>query len=250
MTTLVARPNRIRDAGQRYQWLVTAHLRLMVLMLVFLGVGSLIGLRLTWLAVFGDPPAASQTGTSFIPVRGDIVDRNGVTLASTMDAWSIGIHPVARITSAAMTAATEPKRSPTTCRTAARMLRLSRSPERNTKNDRTLTPKPAAAIHGRQPYVSTYGQWPMKSRSATYALHPYQTAATTRIATEFVGTSLPAPSGPANKAARSTIFCTTSPGSRAVANDITASAGTDLGSAEPRPRPSGKSDWSGANTMS
>lgn len=93
MTTLVARPNRIRDAGQRYQWLVTAHLRLMVLMLVFLGVGGLIGLRLTWLAVFGDPPAASQAGTSFIPVRGDIVDRNGVTLASTMDAWSIGIHP-------------------------------------------------------------------------------------------------------------------------------------------------------------
>ncbi|RJF90524.1 peptidoglycan D,D-transpeptidase FtsI family protein [Sphingomonas cavernae] len=93
MTTLVARPNRVRDAGQRYQWLATAHLRLMVLMLVFLGVGSLIGLRLTWLAAFGDPPATTYTGTSYIPVRGDIVDRNGVTLASTMDAWSVGVHP-------------------------------------------------------------------------------------------------------------------------------------------------------------
>lgn len=93
MTTLVARPGRTRDAGQRYQWLATAHLRLMVLMLVFLGVGLLIGSRLVWLAVFGDPPQSQFTNTSFVPVRGDIVDRNGVTLASTIDAWSIGIHP-------------------------------------------------------------------------------------------------------------------------------------------------------------
>ena len=68
--------------------------------------------------------------------------------ATTIDSsGSIGIQPVARITSAAMTAATEPKRSPMTCSTAARMLRLSLSPERSTKKARTLTPKPAAAIH-------------------------------------------------------------------------------------------------------
>ena len=93
MTTLVARPNRTRDAGQRYQWLATAHLRLMVLMLVFLGVGLLIGTRLIWLAVFGDPPQSRNISTSYVPIRGDIVDRNGVALASTIDAWSIGIHP-------------------------------------------------------------------------------------------------------------------------------------------------------------
>ena len=46
--------------------------------------------------------------------------------ATTIDSsGSIGIQPVARITSAAMTAATEPSRSPMTCSTAARMLRLS-----------------------------------------------------------------------------------------------------------------------------
>lgn len=93
MTTLVARPHRMGDAGQRYQWLVTAHLRLMVMMLVFLGVGTLIGVRLIWLGVFGDPPNRLYTDTSFVPVRGDIVDRNGVPMASTIDAWSIGVHP-------------------------------------------------------------------------------------------------------------------------------------------------------------
>ena len=68
--------------------------------------------------------------------------------ATTIDSsGSIGIQPVARITSAAMTAATEPSRSPMTCSTAARMLRLSLSPERRTKKARTLTPRPAAAIH-------------------------------------------------------------------------------------------------------
>jgi hypothetical protein len=54
--------------------------------------------------------------------------------ATTIDSsGSIGIQPVARITSAAMTAATEPKRSPTTCRTAARMFRLSGRPSAGRK---------------------------------------------------------------------------------------------------------------------
>jgi len=93
VTTLVARPNRARLAGQRYQWLVTAHYRLMVMMLVFLGVGMLIGLRLSWLAVFGDAPRDRFAGQTLVPLRGDIVDRNGVPLARTIDAWSIGVHP-------------------------------------------------------------------------------------------------------------------------------------------------------------
>ena len=92
MTTLVARPHRVRHAGQRYQWLVTAHYRLMVMLLVFLGVGLLISLRLSYLAVFGDEPRSLTVGT-LIPSRGDIVDRNGVPLARTIDAWSIGVHP-------------------------------------------------------------------------------------------------------------------------------------------------------------
>nr|WP_246350630.1 penicillin-binding protein 2 [Sphingobium boeckii] len=72
--------------------MVTAHYRLMVMMLVFLGVGLLIGLRLSYLAVFGDEPRSRVAGT-LVPLRGDIVDRNGVPLARTIDAWSIGVHP-------------------------------------------------------------------------------------------------------------------------------------------------------------
>lgn len=93
MTTLIARPHRVREAGSRHQWMVTAHLRLMMLMLVFLGVGSMIGLRLMWLGAFGDPPRKAIVGSTFVPARGDIQDRHGVTLASTIDAWSIGVHP-------------------------------------------------------------------------------------------------------------------------------------------------------------
>ena len=38
-------------------------------------------------------PRAPGAGNPLIPARGDIVDRNGVPLARTIDAWSIGIHP-------------------------------------------------------------------------------------------------------------------------------------------------------------
>jgi len=93
MTTLIARPHRVRDTGTRHQWLSTAYLRLMMLMLMFLGVGMLIGVRLLWLGAFGDPPRRGYVGSTFIPARGDIVDRNGVPLARTIDAWSVGVHP-------------------------------------------------------------------------------------------------------------------------------------------------------------
>jgi cell division protein FtsI (penicillin-binding protein 3) len=93
VTTLIARPHRVRDTGTRHQWLATAHLRLMMLLLMFLGIGLLIAFRLLWLGAFGDPPRRAYVGSTFVPARGDIVDRNGVPLARTIDAWSIGVHP-------------------------------------------------------------------------------------------------------------------------------------------------------------
>ncbi|MBW6530965.1 penicillin-binding protein 2 [Sphingomonas sp. RRHST34] len=92
MTALVARPVRGARAGdQRQQLLATQHLRLMVLMLLFVaGVLVVIG-RLTLLGVF----AGSERGGSVAAAvpRGDIVDRNGAPLARTIDAWTIGVHP-------------------------------------------------------------------------------------------------------------------------------------------------------------
>jgi cell division protein FtsI (penicillin-binding protein 3) len=93
VTALVARPDRIRLAGQRQQSLALTHFRLMVVMLVFLGLAAVIALRLLYISLFADAGSAGINPDSLLPARGDIVDRNGVSLATTIQAWSIGIHP-------------------------------------------------------------------------------------------------------------------------------------------------------------
>jgi cell division protein FtsI (penicillin-binding protein 3) len=69
------------------------HQRLMFGMLVFAGIVAIIALRILWLAAFGDHAGRKEGATSFIPERGDIVDRQGQPLARTIDAWTIAIHP-------------------------------------------------------------------------------------------------------------------------------------------------------------
>jgi cell division protein FtsI (penicillin-binding protein 3) len=93
MTALVARPDRIRLAGQRQQSSATAHLRLMVVMLLFIGVTMLIAGRLIYLLAFEARPERAIAGDGLLPARGDLVDRNGVPLARTIDGWSIAVHP-------------------------------------------------------------------------------------------------------------------------------------------------------------
>jgi cell division protein FtsI (penicillin-binding protein 3) len=105
MTALLARPERVRLAGQRQQAIATAHFRLMVVMLLFIGVTSLIALRLVYLLAFEDRPARTASRDGLLPDRGDIVDRNGVPLARTIDGWSIGVHPDKVIGNKAMIAA-------------------------------------------------------------------------------------------------------------------------------------------------
>jgi cell division protein FtsI (penicillin-binding protein 3) len=73
--------------------LAVMHQRLMFGMLVYAGIVALIALRILWLAVFGDHAGRKQGITSFVPERGDIVDRDGEPLARTIDAWTIAIHP-------------------------------------------------------------------------------------------------------------------------------------------------------------
>ena len=93
MTALVARPDRIRLAGQRQQSLALTHFRLMVVMLVFLGLAAVIALRLLYVSMFAEAEPSGVNPDSLLPARGDIVDRNGVPLATTIQAWSIGLHP-------------------------------------------------------------------------------------------------------------------------------------------------------------
>ena len=87
------RPERLRLVGQRRQLLAVMHQRLMFGMLVYAGLIALIALRILYLAAFGDHAGRKEGLTSFVPDRGDILDRDGQPLATTIDAWSIAVHP-------------------------------------------------------------------------------------------------------------------------------------------------------------
>jgi cell division protein FtsI (penicillin-binding protein 3) len=92
VTTLVARPQRIRQAGARQTSILVAHQRLMLLMLLFMAAAIVIAVRLIWLNF--DTGSTRATSDAYgLAARGDIVDRNGEVLARTIDAWSIGVHP-------------------------------------------------------------------------------------------------------------------------------------------------------------
>jgi cell division protein FtsI (penicillin-binding protein 3) len=90
---LVARPERLRLVGQRRQILALMHQRLMFGMLLYAGIIAIIGLRLIWLAAFGDHAGRKGGAIDLTPERGDIVDRDGHALARTIDAWIIGLQP-------------------------------------------------------------------------------------------------------------------------------------------------------------
>jgi cell division protein FtsI (penicillin-binding protein 3) len=90
---VASRPERLRLVGQRRQILSMMHQRLMFGMLVYGGIIALIVLRILWLAAFGDHAGAKRGLASLVPQRGDIIDRDGVPLARTIDAWTIGLHP-------------------------------------------------------------------------------------------------------------------------------------------------------------
>ncbi|HSQ98682.1 MAG TPA: penicillin-binding protein 2 [Sphingomicrobium sp.] len=87
------RPERLRLVGQRRQMLATMHQRLMFGMLVYGGLIALIALRILYLAAFGDHAGRKEGLTAFIPDRGDVLDRDGQPLATTIDAWTIAVHP-------------------------------------------------------------------------------------------------------------------------------------------------------------
>lgn len=93
MNTLVVRPARVRTAGVRQQILLTAQQRLMILMLLFMAAFFLVSMRLLYFAVFDTGSGRGVGSTAFIPARADIVDRNGVPLARTIDGYSIRVVP-------------------------------------------------------------------------------------------------------------------------------------------------------------
>ncbi|MET0370332.1 MAG: penicillin-binding protein 2 [Sphingobium sp.] len=82
-----------RISRHRANLTAVAHHRLMLLLMLFLGITALLILRLTWVGVFSTGARGEGPLSVFVPARADIVDRNGVALARTMDAYAIAVRP-------------------------------------------------------------------------------------------------------------------------------------------------------------
>ncbi len=94
MIVVVAPPlHQQRADGARHTLVNIAHYRLMVLMLLFAAGVTVILARLLLLAVVVEPRSAIAAEAALVPLRGDLVDRNGAPLARTIDAWSIAVRP-------------------------------------------------------------------------------------------------------------------------------------------------------------
>ncbi|HKT13974.1 MAG TPA: penicillin-binding protein 2 [Allosphingosinicella sp.] len=93
MTAVAAHPGRTLIPADRQQSLALTYHRLMLVMLVFAGITFLIVMRLAMLQILSDRSSGARAGNPLIPARADVIDRNGMALARTIDAWSIAVHP-------------------------------------------------------------------------------------------------------------------------------------------------------------
>ncbi|MEA3029702.1 MAG: hypothetical protein QOG13_1027 [Sphingomonadales bacterium] len=93
MATLAARIERPAFAAEQELGLSLTYHRLMLVMLLFVGVTLVVVARLAQLQLFTDRSGAAELANPLLPPRGDLVDRNNIPLARTIDAWSIGVHP-------------------------------------------------------------------------------------------------------------------------------------------------------------
>lgn len=84
---------RVRLATFQSQALVIAKVRAIVVLLLFtIAVIAMVS-RLFYIGVFEEHNVASNNGTLYVPPRGDIVDRNGLPLARTIQAFAIRVVP-------------------------------------------------------------------------------------------------------------------------------------------------------------
>lgn len=84
---------RIRLPGQRQQALAVARQRLAIGILLFVALTAAVSLRLVELALFDGPPRHRAPAVASPFLRADIVDRNGVTLAASFEAYALAARP-------------------------------------------------------------------------------------------------------------------------------------------------------------
>ncbi len=93
MATIIVQPGGARAGRQRVNLTATAHNRLMLLLILFMAITLLLVGRLGWIGIFAGSGSGDGSLSGMLPARADIVDRNGVPLARTMDAYSISVRP-------------------------------------------------------------------------------------------------------------------------------------------------------------
>jgi cell division protein FtsI (penicillin-binding protein 3) len=92
MATIIARPERrTSTAPERIDMTTAAHGRVMLLLLLMLAVTLVLAARMVWIGVEANGRATAIAAP--IPIRADIVDRNGVPLARNIDGYAIAVHP-------------------------------------------------------------------------------------------------------------------------------------------------------------
>lgn len=92
MATIVVRHDRLPVHRDRKDLTGVAHQRLMMILLLVMVFTGLLIVRLGWMGAFSGGRAGDGLGAG-MPPRADIVDRNGVPLARSIDAYSISVRP-------------------------------------------------------------------------------------------------------------------------------------------------------------
>ncbi|TNE43935.1 MAG: penicillin-binding protein 2 [Sphingomonadales bacterium] len=93
MATIVVRHDRLPVNRERLNLTAIAQQRLMFVLLLIVAISLVLIGRLVWMGVFTDGQGRLGYVMAGMPPRADIVDRNGIPLARTMDAYSISVRP-------------------------------------------------------------------------------------------------------------------------------------------------------------
>ncbi len=86
---------RVKFVHLRYSMLVTARLRLFLLLGVFALVTAVALVRIGYLGLVGAAPSQTSLDEALLPPRGEITDRNGTPLARTFPAYALWFNPKA-----------------------------------------------------------------------------------------------------------------------------------------------------------
>ncbi|WP_226017184.1 penicillin-binding protein 2 [Novosphingobium sp. FKTRR1] len=85
----------VRLANVRQQSLVTAKVRVLWVLLIFVFVTLTALVRVAQLGVFQQTPERTSMAEALLPARGDIIDRNGIPLARAFPSYSLWFNPAA-----------------------------------------------------------------------------------------------------------------------------------------------------------